>query len=214
MKYFNLLILAAFGIILTSCSSQMISLANGRQIDSRLTGIWTGSEKDQQIEGAEKSWEMTRNSDGTFILDFNYKQDGETQNFVEKGNWWIEDGKFYEFHQGSEKTDVYKYKVIDKNHIKFIAESISIDMNTDHYEFIDTRKNGSQKDGLSYENAVKVNSVREEYQFVKENCSGCELVSQALTENKGKMYDVLTVTKPNGSTVNYYFDIKSFFGKF
>jgi hypothetical protein len=74
--------------------------------------------------------------------------------------------------------------------------------------------NAVQKDGLSYETAVKVNSVAEEYRFIKKNCADCEPERQSLTEHDGKPFDVLTVKKPDGSKISYYFDIKSFYGKF
>jgi hypothetical protein len=74
--------------------------------------------------------------------------------------------------------------------------------------------NDVSKDGLSYENAIKVNDVAQEYKFIKEHCSGCKPVSQALTEHNGKPFDVVTVEKPDGTKASYYFDIKSFYGKF
>lgn len=214
MKYFNLFAVSSILFFLTSCSSQFVNINNRKQIDKRLVGTWIGSEKDQQIDGVEKNWVMIRNEDGTFILDFTFKQDGEIHNLNENGNWWIENGKFYEFHMESGKTDLYKYNVLNKNQIKFTSESISVEMNSDNYTFTDTRKNSKLKDGLSFENAVKVNSVREEYEFIKSNCSGCEVTSQSLTDYKGNKFDVIKVKKPDGSTGAYYFDIKSFFGKF
>ena len=63
-----------FAVLMTmfaiSCSTQMTTLENGKKIDNRLVGVWSGSEKDQQIDGVSKKWDMTRNADGTFILDF------------------------------------------------------------------------------------------------------------------------------------------------
>ncbi|MDR2206457.1 MAG: hypothetical protein LBE36_09945 [Flavobacteriaceae bacterium] len=135
MNYFVTII----SLVMISCGS-MKTLSNGKQIDNRLIGIWTGFESDKQIESMSKKWEMTRNDDGTFVLDFKYTQDGKTFNSIETGNWWIENGKFYEFHEESGGTDVYEYTVIDKNHIKFKSVNISIDMNVDSYEFIDSRK--------------------------------------------------------------------------
>ena len=65
--------------------------------------------------------------------------------------------------------------------------------------------------GLSISNPIKVNSVPEEYQYIRENCEGCRVISQALI-NKGKSYyDELKVQKPDGTTVSYFFDITSFY---
>ena len=123
-----------------SCSTQMTTLENGKKIDNRLVGVWSGSEKDQQIDGVEKKWDMTRNADGTFILDFVFTQNGRAQQTQETGNWWIEGNKFYEYHEESGKTDVYTYSVLNENQIKFKSQSISVGMNNDSYEFTDTRR--------------------------------------------------------------------------
>ncbi len=126
--------------LLLSCSSKLKILENGKRIDESLVGTWVGSEKDKQIEGAEKSWEMIRRLDGTFTLDFKFKMNGKIQQHKENGSWWIENGKFHELHDVSGKTDIYKYKVLDENRIKFISQQISVEMNNENYEFIDTRK--------------------------------------------------------------------------
>ncbi|MGZ5196644.1 MAG: lipocalin family protein [Kaistella sp.] len=123
-----------------SCTTQLKTLEKGREIDNRLVGVWSGSEKDQQIDGIEKKWDMTRNADGTFVLDFVFTQNGRSQETQETGNWWVEGNKFYEFHEESGKTDIYTYSVLSENQIKFKSQSISVGMNNDSYEFIDTRK--------------------------------------------------------------------------
>lgn len=64
----------------------------------------------------------------------------ESNEHTEKGNWWVKNGKFYEFHDDSGETDIYKYEVLDNNRIKFISKQINVEMNTESYEFIDTRK--------------------------------------------------------------------------
>lgn len=205
-------------LFLISCGNTFSTLSNGKQIDSRLAGEWAGSETDKQIAGMTKEWIMTRKSDGTFVLDFTFTQDGETNKNKETGNWWVQDGKFFEEHSESGMADIYTYEVLDKNRIKFKAVHNSMDMNTESYEFIDTRKvsakgNNSLKDGSSFDKAIKVKSVAEEYKYVKEHCVGCQLGSQALSENKGKMYDILHLKKSDGTDVSYYFDINSFYGK-
>lgn len=201
-------------LFLTSCGSHLMHVAQDKQIDKRLVGTWGGIEKDEQMEGMEKQWEMQRNDDGTFVLDFSFTRNGITNNAIEKGTWWVENGKFYEFHEYSGKTDTYRYEVLDKNRIKFVAEKIEIEMVNEDYTFIDTRKKTKIKEGSSFDTAIKVNSVREEYEYIEANCSDCKFMGQSLSEHKGKMFDVIKVEKPDGSTGTYYFDIKSFFGKF
>jgi len=139
MKLITLLQLAFVGLLLMSCSA-LTTVSNGKQIDKRLVGTWEGSEKNEQMEGMTKEWIMTRSSDGTFVLDFTFYQDGERHKNVETGNWWVQDGKFYESHTESGMTDTYTYQVLDKDHIKFKSDMMSMEMNKDSYEFIDTRK--------------------------------------------------------------------------
>lgn len=74
-------------------------------------------------------------------------------------------------------------------------------------------KINSDHDGSSVEKAIKVNSIAEEYQIAGKLCPGCKFNSQALISEKNKYYDVLEFTNPDGETVDYYFDINSFYGK-
>lgn len=139
MKSLKLII--AFGLlILTSCSTHLKTIDSGKKIDTRLIGVWYGSEKDKQVDGMEKKWEMSRLVDGTFTLNFTFIENGQSQTSKETGNWWVENGTFMEFHEVSGNTDMYKYKVLNNEQIKFIAKNISVDMASENYEFIDTRK--------------------------------------------------------------------------
>jgi glutaredoxin len=70
----------------------------------------------------------------------------------------------------------------------------------------------SPNDGSSFEKAIVVKSVSEEYAYVRKVCPECKFRKQALTSNNKKYYDVLYFIKA-GSEVVYYFDINSFFGK-
>ena len=136
----NFITTLLLSLFLFSCTTQLTKLPTGKKIDSRLVGEWTGAEKDKQIEGVQKSWEMNRRADGTFTLDFKFTQDGETQQTEEIGEWWIADGKFYEFHQGSGETNTYEYTVLNEDQVKFKSLKMSQDMSRESYEFIDKRK--------------------------------------------------------------------------
>ncbi len=134
---FSALILS---ILFTACGSQLTTISNGKKIDNQLVGVWTGSEKDHQSQGTTRYWTMTRDADGTFELNFTYIEDGEKSGFIEEGTWWIEDGKFYEYHNNTQMTDIYTYKILNDKQVKFKSVKISIDMEKTDYEFIDTKK--------------------------------------------------------------------------
>jgi uncharacterized protein YcfL len=69
----------------------------------------------------------------------------------------------------------------------------------------------TSRDGSSFRNAVIVNSISEEYEFTQLVCKDCEFVMQALLFNKKNPYDLLEYKKTTGETVEYYFDISSFY---
>lgn len=215
-------------LLVNFCNAQENNIPPKKiKLEKELVGIWVGSEKGNQVENIEKSWVMERKKDGTFTLHFTTKENDVTDTFVETGKCWTENGKFYEYHEESQNTDIYTYEVLNKNQIKFKMISSALEFNsTEPYEFIDTRdpeakvaldsskKEGAKADGLSMENAVKVKNVKEEYSYVRENCKDCKILGQALLFNKDKPYDRLEAEKPDGTKISYYFDISSFFGKF
>jgi hypothetical protein len=204
-------------LTLSSCGSVKTS-AGGKKVDQNLVGIWQGSENDKQTAGMKKEWIMNRSADGTFTLQFKTIYDGSTDEFTEKGRWWTKGNKFYEYHDNSGKTDTYTYLVLNENQVQFEMLDTEVDFENKNYTFIDTRvseinSDKTTNDGLSFENAIKVNSIAEEYDYVRRNCSKCKFLGQSLVEKKGKPYDVLMLKKENGEEVSYYFDISSFYGK-
>ncbi|AXP81920.1 hypothetical protein CJ739_2855 [Mariniflexile rhizosphaerae] len=204
-------------LTLSSCSS-LKTLSNGKQIDKNLVGIWEGSETDKQVQGLKKDWQMTRSDDGTFILNFKTTYEGETEELIEKGNWWVKGKLFFEYHENSDETDTYKYVLLNKDQAKFEMINTEVEFEDKNYTFIDTRvsdtkSKDSAKDGLSIENAIKVKSIAEEYEYARKNCHDCELLGQSLLEHKGKPYDELRFKNADGQEVSYYFDISSFYGK-
>ena len=70
-----------------------------------------------------------------------------------------------------------------------------------------------ERDGSSYEKAVIIKSVPEEYDYVKKACQGCQLMEQYLSRYENKPYDILKLKNIDGDEVTYYFDISKFFGK-
>lgn len=69
------------------------------------------------------------------------------------------------------------------------------------------------RDGMTFEKAVVVKSVKEEYTWIATNYPGSRLQSQSLIKKNGKPYDVLTFVTKDGETKTAHFDISNFFGK-
>ncbi|WP_201982407.1 hypothetical protein [Hymenobacter rubidus] len=78
-----------------------------------------------------------------------------------------------------------------------------------------TTKNvgSAERDGSSFEQAIVIRGVAQEYAYVRQVCPDCQFVRQSLTSENKKPYDILAFKKSDGSTVSYYFDISKFFGR-
>ncbi len=76
-----------------------------------------------------------------------------------------------------------------------------------------SKKTETESNYNSIEKAIIVNSVREEYDFIKKQCSDCTFNSQSLIFKNGKKYDKIQYIKSNGEKISYYFDISSFYEK-
>jgi len=70
-----------------------------------------------------------------------------------------------------------------------------------------------RRDGMTFESAVIVKSVKEEYAWIAANYPESTLQSQALVKENGKPYDVLTFVTKDGETKTAHFDVSKFFGK-
>lgn len=73
--------------------------------------------------------------------------------------------------------------------------------------------NTDNRDGMSYETAVIVNSIEEEYKWIAEKYPGSKVQMQALVDKDGVPFDVLTFLTADGEKKVAHFDISKFFGK-
>lgn len=77
----------------------------------------------------------------------------------------------------------------------------------------------AERDGSSFEKAVLMTETSEtagvpaEYRWVAQHYPGSHVTSQAVAHHENSVYDILTVSTPDGER-EIYFDITSFFGKF
>ena len=58
------------------------------------------------------------------------------------------------------------------------------------------------RDGSSFEKAIIVNSISEEYVYVRRVCSNCQMMRQSLVMDKKKPYDILQLKKPTINSIN------------
>jgi hypothetical protein len=116
--------------------SQETNNIQNKSIDSKLVGCWKGSEVGQQKKGVSKYWVSCRFENGTTTLLFvTLNKNGEVIQKTENGKWWVENGKYYEFHTVSGMTDVYEYEIVE-NAVNFKAIELMGKKNPD-YSFFD-----------------------------------------------------------------------------
>jgi flagellar biosynthesis regulator FlbT len=116
--------------------SQETNNIQNKSIDPKLVGCWKGSEVGQQKKGVSKYWISCRFENGTTTLLFvTLNKNGEVIQKTENGKWWVENGKYYEFHTVSGMTDVYEYEIVE-NAVNFKAIELMGKKNPD-YSFFD-----------------------------------------------------------------------------
>ena len=131
----KLLFLPLLALILLGC--QTISADNQRlPLDVKLIGVWTG----EYLEGGGtlKRWRQTRNADGSYIIEFSFKEKDETaRDFTESGRWWIKNGLFHEIALPEKgHPDIYRYSFKKKDCVSFeLVESEGFAEEEDRYNF-------------------------------------------------------------------------------
>ncbi len=203
--------------MVSTCSSQTLSIE--KKIDNQLVGTWEGSEAGVQMEDTKKEWKTIRYFDGTFVLIVKTITDGEVDEITENGIWWVNGNLFFEEYNFSNHTNYYEYTILDEQRIQFKMLNSAVNYNDNEYVIIDTKvaetkTTKNEKGGLSFEYAIKVNSVDEQYNYARENCLGCRFKDQTnyRQKEKGIIFEALKFQKPNGEEVIYYFDVSSFYG--
>jgi tetratricopeptide (TPR) repeat protein len=70
-----------------------------------------------------------------------------------------------------------------------------------------------ERDGSSFKKAVIASSIPMEYEWLREYFPGYKFYSQSLVFEGNKPYDILNIETIDGTKIDVYFDISSFFGK-
>jgi tetratricopeptide (TPR) repeat protein len=108
----------------------------------------------------------------------------------------------------------FDYYALMETAKKIIAGELEPAERVTGYEaWLKSMKSGSGGDGSSFETAIIVNSIPEEYQYLRENYPGHKFIMQSLVSHDGVPYDILQIKTSEGETLEIYFNISSFFGK-
>ena len=134
------LIILIFTLFMSSCmTSSKLSKRQLKHIDKSLVGTWVGSEIGVQNKDTKREWEMIRNQDGTYIINFKTHYPDYTSERTEEGHWWTKQGFFYE-HCNGYKTDIYEYNVVSENEIEFKSIKIQTYYVAESHSFTDKSK--------------------------------------------------------------------------
>lgn len=105
-------------------------------LDVKLIGMWSGEYLEEG--GTLKSWIQTRNADGTYSINFSFKEpNGSVKSFTEAGHWWIKENLFHELATTDmAHPDKYRYTFLDKHCVRFqLFESDGYAEDIDSYTF-------------------------------------------------------------------------------
>jgi len=126
----------------------------------------------------------------------------------------IEDDTLYQYAQVqiSEEMD---YPTLKSQLLAILNQEIEPTQKMGEYEaWIGKKRQAKLGDqGSSYATAIVAPSVPFEYQWLRENYPSAKFMMQSLNFHEGKPYDILKVRLEDGSVIEVYFDISSFFGK-
>lgn len=98
-------------------------------------------------------------------------------------------------------------------------EALATDTLPGYDQWVNSLKMKSNKlkdmlqNGSSFEKAVFVKSIPEEYQWLRDYYPGHSVLRQTLMFHGEKPYDVIMIRTLDGETIDVYFDISDFFGK-
>jgi hypothetical protein len=65
-------------------------------------------------------------------------------------------------------------------------------------------------DGKSFDDAIEVDHISEEYAWMLKNGSFGDFVGQALVQNGESFFDVISFQKPDGTRTQAYFRLRKF----
>ncbi|MEL7530951.1 MAG: hypothetical protein AAFN10_06575 [Bacteroidota bacterium] len=126
----------------------------------------------------------------------------------------ITDNKLYQYAQ-IQLTDSTRYPELKDQVLAILNEELAATETLEDYDkWINKKRQARLGDiGSSFETAISAPSIAFEYQWLRDNYPGHKFLQQSLIFNEGKPFDVLKVKLEDGTVIEVYFDISSFFGK-
>ena len=89
--------------------------------EKSLIGIWDGTLKSSK-NPLNKTCQITRKSDGTFIKNEIWTIKGRTQKIKRKGTWWTKNGNYYEQYDSAENLQWKEYQLLTDQKIQVTSK--------------------------------------------------------------------------------------------
>lgn len=128
-------------MFITYCFAFLLSCGNAAQQKNStsksqgksLEGFWFGN---FQKSGSpfQKSWQITRLSDGTFTKNEIWKIKGRMQRLNKSGIWWTKDGVYYEQDNQNKTIEMFEYKLLKNHQIEFKSKNDSTNIYIENQE--------------------------------------------------------------------------------
>ena len=124
-----MLLYCLFALLWTSGNNAQQKTDQNYFHEKSLIGIWVGTFKSSK-NPLNKTWQIKRKSDGTFIKNEIWTIKGRVQKINRKGTWWTKDGNYYEQYDSDENLQWNGYQLLTDHKIQVTSKedgSVSVE---------------------------------------------------------------------------------------
>ena len=123
------LLYCLFALLWSSGNNAQQKIDTNNVHEKSLIGIWDGTFKSSK-NPFNKTWQIMRKSDGTFIKNEILMIKGRTQKINRKGTWWTNNGNYYEQYDSAENLQSKEYHLLTDHKIQVTSKddgSVSVE---------------------------------------------------------------------------------------
>ena len=117
----RVLLYCSFVLLWSSGNNAQQKTDQNKVHEKSLIGIWDGTLKSSK-NPLNKTCQITRKSDGTFIKNEIWTIKGRTQKIKRKGTWWTKNGNYYEQYDSAENLQWKEYQLLTDHKIQVTSK--------------------------------------------------------------------------------------------
>ena len=110
-----------FALLWSSGNNAQQKTDQNKVHEKSLIGIWDGTLKSSK-NPLNKTWQIKRKSDGTFIKNEILMIKGRVQKINRKGTWWTKNGNYYEQYDSDENLQWKEYQLLTDQKIQVTSK--------------------------------------------------------------------------------------------